>query len=198
MYEHFPAWKRVALVVAMVYALAATLAIIGPSLVRGATANATVTWTIPTDTTISISYPTGRSDINFAPSSGTTAQLKATSQTDSVAAVRITNNGNVPVTLSAAFTTSLGSGIAEFRIANVSSSDAPSDGQIWWCGAESDSGMSPPGGCSGTDNSTTSRTIRGSSQKLAVGSSHDLWAWTWTVNASPGTTTRTWQVTSGS
>ena len=169
----------------------------GPGLMnaKAATADVTVSWVIPTDLTIAISYPTGEVDVRFDPTSGTFAQFAAKAQgaNGAPASFRVTNNGNVAVKLDAAFTATLASGVAEYRIANTASGGAPGTGQKVWCGATTDTGQSPAGICSGVDNATTSQTLILS---LAIAGTHDRWSWSWGTGVAAGTVSRTFRVTS--
>lgn len=193
------------------FALVLSLALIGgvtiatvslTVMVRGSTATTAVQWVVPTLKTMTISYPTSLTSVSFTLAAASTAQQAADSQgaSGSPAAFRITNTGNVAISISGVFTatlTSQSTGIAEFRIANASSAGAPSTTQIWWCGAATDTGMSPAGSCSGSDNSTTSRVLMNGAQALSASGTHDFWAWTWvTTAAAAGTYTATFQETS--
>ena len=162
---------------------------------RASTASVTVTWVIPTDKTIAVSYPTGLTASRFSPALSSFARQVADSQTDGVGSFAVTNNGNVAVTISGVFTGSFATGIAEYRIANASSSGVPSTGQIWWCGATSDTGQSPAGSCSGSANATTSRTMMGTAQTLAAGATHTWWAWSWGTTVAAGTVSDTLTLT---
>jgi hypothetical protein len=176
-----------------------TMMAAGPGLIMPAmasTANATVTWNIPTDKTISLSYPANTTDVVFHPSTGTFAQLYAAGQGNgTTAAFRITNDGNVNVNIAAAFTATFPTGVAEFRIANTSTAGAPvgPGGIRWWCGSTSDTGDTPAGGCSGTNNETASWTI---STALIPTGTADKWAWSWGTGVTPGIVKRTFQLTS--
>lgn len=169
----------------------------GPGLMnaRAATGDVTVSWVIPTDLTITISYPTGEVDVRFDPTSGTFPQFPAKSQgaSGSPAAFRVTNSGNVAVKLDAAFISTFPTGVAEFRIANTASGGNPGTGQKVWCGSTSDTGQTPAGICSGTGNETVSQTLILS---LAVAGTHDRWAWAWGTGVGGGTVSRTFRVTS--
>jgi hypothetical protein len=103
--------------------------------VQGATANVTVTWVIPVDKTISISYPTGLVASRFSPSGSTFSNLAADSQTDATASWRVTNDGNVAISLTAAFIGSMPSGVTLYKIATASSGGSPSGEQHWWTNA---------------------------------------------------------------
>jgi len=194
--------QRVGLVLALVSLAAFAIVAAGPGLLmpaRASTANATVTWNIPQDKTISLSYPANTTEIYFHPSSATFAQLWAHGQGNgSTPAVIITNDGNVAVGISAVFTTTLtvgNAGLAEFRLANASSTGNPSTGQIWWCGAATDTGQVPAGSCSGSDNSTTSRQIIAAAGLSSAGTKQ-LWAWSWGTNVAGGYTKAILQFTS--
>lgn len=165
---------------------------------RAATADVTVTWVIPSDLSLSVSYPTALVAVRFSPGTATFAELAADSQGASgvPASFRVTNNGNTALRLDAAFTGTFPSGVAEYRIANASSSSLPSSGQIWWCGGTSDTGQTPAGACSGANNETTSRTLMGTAEKLGVGNTHDWWSWSWGVNVAAGSVSRTLTITS--
>lgn len=190
--------RRFLLIALVMVGVGMVLLAYGPGfvLVRASTANVAVQWVIPTDKTITVSYPTAETSVNFQPSTGTFARQVPVSQTDVVAAFRVTNNGNVAVELAGTFLAHMQTGIAEYRIANASSGGAPSTGQIWWCGDTSDTGQSPAGSCTGTANDTSSRTMMGAANTLAVGANHDWWAWSWGTAVAAGTHASTLQITS--
>ena len=94
---------------------------------RADTANVSVKWYIPTDTGITISYPTGKSAIEFRPASKTFSGQGADSQADGTYAFDVTNDGNVDIDVSAKFTTDFPSGVTLF---NVSTTWGTED--MWW------------------------------------------------------------------
>lgn len=142
-----------------------------------ATQDVTTTWNVAQDTSFSVSFPAGHAGVDFDPTSGDFTDLKATNQTDAQWAYRVTNDGNVNIDVSAAFTGDFPSGVTEFRTCTASSGDAPS-GTCWWW----------------TDtNETTSQTV---STALAPGANADRWAWTTGSGVTAGTYTATYRLTS--
>ena len=173
--------------------LIAGMSLVALPLVKAATAAVTVTWAIPTDKTISVSYPTALTEVRFSPSSMTFARLAANSQTDGVGAFRVTNDGNVVLAISGMFNDHVPTGVAEFLIADSSVSGVPTGGLLRWCGAISDTGQTPAGGCTGTVTDTTSQSMLAS---LAVGANKIWWSWSWGTAATAGTNSDTFTLTS--
>jgi len=116
----------------------------------------TVTWIVPADTTLTLSYPTGEGKIEFD-STGigkTFSDLGATGQAADTAAIRIQNDGNTIVSIDA--------NIASFptNVTHVNFSQSMTD---------NNSGVHyGSGNCS--DNQTWTESI-------AIGGQEDFWAW---------------------
>jgi hypothetical protein len=156
----------------------AGLSLVDASPARGAVVNVTTTWNVPTSIAFSVSFPTGLTNITFAPASATFTNEPAQSQSDATAAYRITNDGNVNIDISAVFTTDFPGGVTEFRTATASSSGAPSGTQWWW---------------TDTNETTNSQVIV---TALAPSSTADRWAWSTGTNVVGGYSERTYQLTS--
>jgi len=173
---------------------------------RAATASVTTTWVIPTDKTIAVSYPTGLTAVRWSPTGSTFSRLAADSQTDGVAAYRVTNNGNVAVKVTGQFagTPPGGSGgscsattcgVSEFLSGNSSSSGVPPTTLIQWvCTAVVDTSASPAGHCNVATNWTSG--VMGVTTSLAVAGTIDKWCWSWGIEVVAGTNSATLTLTS--
>ena len=96
---------------------------------RGATANVSVKWYIPSDVAISVSYPTGLGAVEFRPAGENFSGQDAHQQVeDTTWAFNVTNSGNVEVALSGAFSTDLPTGVTFF---NLSSAFGTEDQHFW-------------------------------------------------------------------
>ena len=115
----------------------------------------TTRWIVPADTTIAISYPNSETLIEFSASAQNFSDLKATAQTETLAALRVTNNGNTAVQLEAEWTDDFPSGVTDV---NVSVGDDSNDTWFWYT----------------SDNETTNQTWVAS---LAVDAAEDFWFW---------------------
>ena len=89
---------------------------VGTLSVVSAGTNVTTTWIVPGDTTISITYPCGESDIIFNCDGKTFTNIKATGQTGSNAAINITNDGNTALEINASWSAAWPSGVAYVNI----------------------------------------------------------------------------------
>jgi hypothetical protein len=117
----------------------------------------TVTWIIPGDDTITISFPTSEGKIEFdATSVGQNfSKLGATSQTESTAALRVTNQGNQALLIQGKFTTALPPGVTYVNF-SVGDNTNGTNGQ--WTNA-------------------TAQTNQTMKTSLADGTSEDFWFW---------------------
>lgn len=162
---------------------------------KASTADVTVTWVIPSDKTISVSYPTSLTAVTFTPGVATFARQKADSQTDAVAAYRVTNDGNVAVKVTGQFSGTPPSGVSEFLEANSSSSNVPPTTLIQWvCTAVVDTSQSPAGHCNTASNWTTA--TMGVVTSLAAAGTFDKWCWSWGTTVAAGTNSATLVLTS--
>jgi len=122
--------------------------------------NVDVTWIIPGDDTIAVSFPTGEGKIEFDVSStGDEGQnftnIGATSQTGGTAALRVTNQGNQALLIEGNFNSSFPSGVQLVNFSVGDNSNSTSDG---W-----------------TDGTCTANVTMDAS--LSDGSSEDFWFW---------------------
>jgi hypothetical protein len=134
----------------------------------------TVKWIVPADYSLSISYPTGNSEIDFSPLGKNFTGLDADDQLSTVWAMNITNIGNAAVDISANFTAgAMATGITFFNLSTTFANE-----KMWfWVPA----------------NATTAQEI---SDNLAVGSHGGWWAWSSGVNVPAGTVSKTLYVAS--
>ena len=137
--------------------------------------NVTVRWTIPADTTIAVSYPSGESNVVFEPSGKTFTDEGAKSQTGSNAALRITNNGNTPVSINASFSASFPTGVSNVEISVGDNTNSTSF--TYSSGSE-----------------TSDQEIEDSI--AASGGTQDFWFWTTGTDVAEGQVDKTFTVTS--
>ena len=143
-----------------------------------ATQDVTTTWNVAQDTSFSVSFPANHTGIDFDPANGTFTNLNATDQTDAQWGIRVTNDGNVNIDVTANFTAAFPAGVTEFRTCTASSGGAPSGSCWWWS----------PG------NETTS--IQTIISALTPGSNADRWAWTTGSGVIAGSYSRDYRLTS--
>lgn len=143
--------KNLAIVAIALVAILATPFILS---VSADTSDISIKWYIPSDLGISISYPTGLSDVQFKPTSDTFSGQDAYQQTAVVRAFNVTNTGNVNIDLKGNFTADLPAGITFFNLSTVFATE----NMLFWVPA----------------NDTTQRTIK---TALTVGSQQGFWAW---------------------
>ena len=84
--------------------------------VEADTGNVTTRWIVPADTTISISFPNGQTLIEFNAAGKNFTDLGATAQTDVLAALAVTNNGNTAVKIEGNWTAEWPTGIVNVNI----------------------------------------------------------------------------------
>ena len=192
--------RRIAFLVIVIAGVGMIGLAVGPGfiLAQASTANISTQWFIGTDLSMSVSYPTGQTSINFHPAASTFAGILPSGQTNATAAVAITNSGNAAEAISLVFTGHMTSGIAEFELWNGSTANAPTVASqiIYWCGNVADNTQSPAGHCTGSANDTTSHVLMNGAAKLAAAGVKNLWAETWGTTVAAGTQTSTLQATS--
>jgi len=98
---------------------AAIVLILYASVALADTNNVVIQWTIPSDTSFSISYPTGLTEVKFSPTSDTFTNEPAQSQTDTVASFELTNNGNLALNFTAVFETDMPSLPLVFKLISI-------------------------------------------------------------------------------
>ena len=119
-----------------------------------------VTWIIPGDDTITLSFPTGEGKIEFDVSATSDegqnfTNIGATSQTGATAALRVTNQGNQALMINGSFNSSYPTGV---KRVNVSVDDNSNSTAMGWTN----------GAC------TVNATMKAS---LGSGLSEDFWFW---------------------
>jgi len=143
--------KNLAIIAIALVAILATPFILS---VSADTSDISIKWYIPSDISISISYPTGLSDVQFKPASKTFVGQDAESQADGTQAFNVTNTGNVNIDLAGNFTADLPAGITFFNLSTVFATE-----NAWfWVPA----------------NDTTPQTIK---TALTIGSQQGYYAW---------------------
>jgi len=140
-------------------AICSCLAIIfGAGAALADSTNVTVTWIIPGDTTLTVSFPTGEGKIEFDCVGMNFTEETPTGQTDSVSALRTSNNGNTAVSVYMYFADDIPTNVT---FVNVSVGDnLNTSGKYYWTQA---------------NDTTSNQTLVAS---LAIGSSEDFWFWT--------------------
>ncbi len=126
------------------------------ALVVGDTEDVTTRWIVPGDTTITISYPNGETDIEFNAAGMNFTDLAATSQTSELAALRVNNDGNTGLEINASWTTEFPPGV---KYVNLSMHDDTNTTRFSY----------------GDTNETVNQTWNAS---LGLGDSNDFWFWT--------------------
>lgn len=101
------------------------------------TSDISIKWYIPSDTSISVQYPTGLSDVQFKPASPTFAGQDAESQADGTYAFNVTNTGNVAIDISGAFTGSIPANMDYFNLSTTFADET----EFWWTTANDTSGQ---------------------------------------------------------
>lgn len=96
--------------------------------------NVTVRWVIPSDYTLSISYPSGETEIKFTPSGMNFTAEEPVGQTASVRAMNITNTGNADVYVRANFTAAFPTGVTTFNLTTTHGTP----NEWFWVGASNE------------------------------------------------------------
>lgn len=130
--------------------------------------NVVVQWTIPSDLGITITYPTGKSQIEFAPTGKTFANQSAVDQTTVVAALNISGAGNTNILVKFNLTGTAPTGMTFF---NTSKLGTGNPHQYWWTNV----------------NWTTQQTVIAS---LAVGTYQRFWAYSSGTDIASGVVSR--------
>lgn len=143
--------KQIVYLLGMLLIFAITLT----PLVLAGEQDVTTTWIIPGDTTISVSYPNSETKITFEPSSGTFDDQKAKAQTSSLAALRVSNDGNTALEIRGRWTTDWATGAT---YVNMSIEDDTNASHLSY----------------GDTNETVNQTWVAS---LAVSDTEDFWFW---------------------
>ena len=118
--------------------------------------NVTVTWVIPADESITITYPTGNGKIKFAPSSKTFVEEQADSQGGATAGMNIENTGNIALQINFTFSDTWYDAGLEYFNCSVDTNDNTT--KLYWT----------------NDNETDNHTAVAS---LAVNVNEDFWFW---------------------
>jgi len=96
------------------------------------TANVSIKWYIPSDTTLEVEYPIGYTSVDFRPGSRNFSDLGADGQaTPSTYAFNVTNNGNVDIDIEGAFTTDMPTNVTWFNISTTMPTDATDYDFMW-------------------------------------------------------------------
>jgi len=115
----------------------------------------TTRWIVPADTTIGISYPNSESEIEFNAAGQNFSELGATSQTGSLSALRVTNDGNTAIEVNASWSVDFPTGV---DYVNISMYDNTNATHFIYAAA----------------NETVNQTWNAS---LGVGNYNDFWFW---------------------
>jgi hypothetical protein len=147
------------------------------SLAKADEYNVIIKWVIPSDYSLTISYPTGKGEIDFTAVGQNFTGLGADSQTyvaNAVYAMNITNSGNIAVYIRGNFTSAgMATGITFFNISQTSTNRR----WVYWAVA----------------NQTTQQII---ASALAIGGHVGYFAWSSGATVAPGTTTKTFKINS--
>ena len=119
--------------------------------------NVTVTWVIPADTSVTITYPTGTGKIKFEPASKTFVEEQATSQGAGTAGMNIENIGNTALQINFTFSDTWYDAGLEFFNCSVNTNDNATK-KVYWTNS----------------NETANHTVVAS---LAVSADEDFWFW---------------------
>ncbi len=131
------------------------LLVFGAGIALADSSDVTTEWIIPADTTFAISYPNSESQITFETTGQNFTNWGAKAQTDSLAALRITNNGNTAISIQARWTADWPAGIT---FVNISVGDNTNSSKFTY----------------GPSNETTNQTI---DANLAISGTEDFWFW---------------------
>lgn len=122
---------NIALLFVIIASMAVSAILIYP-VVTATEYNVTVKWVIPSDYSLTISYPTGKGEIDFSPAGQNFSGQGADSQTytaNAVYAMNMTNSGNVAVYIRGNFTSNgMASGVTKFNLTTTSACHK----QYWW------------------------------------------------------------------
>jgi len=119
--------------------------------------NVTVTWIIPADLSIAITYPTGESQIVFEPGSKTFSEEQARNQHTGAAGMNIENDGNTALQINFTFADAwYDAGLANFNCSVDSYNNATL--KVYWTNS----------------NETANHTVVAN---LAISASEDFWFW---------------------
>jgi hypothetical protein len=94
--------------------------------------NVTVQWTIPSDYGITITYPLGNTQIDFAPTGKTFTNTSAVDQTATIACVNVTNAGNTALDIKFNLTGTAPTGMVNFSTSKTGTGNPK---QYWWAAA---------------------------------------------------------------
>lgn len=92
-------------------------------------ADATITWIVAGDETISVSYPAETTEVKFDCSSGTFEDQPAKSQTGATSPLQVQNDGNTNLQINATWTADFITGVT---MVNISVGDNTNSTLIWW------------------------------------------------------------------